>query len=65
MDSTGIYKLGGIIVMGESGGTALGQINISDVWKTISTMQINIGDSWKTVSLIQINIGDSWKNLTS
>jgi len=41
------------------------QINIGDVWKTVTGMQINIGDVWKTVTHAQINIGDVWKTIFS
>jgi len=57
------YFKGGVIFNLEDNEDSFGLINISDSWKTISSIQINIGDSWKEVSLIQINIADSWKDL--
>lgn len=39
------------------------QINIGDVWKTVTGVQINIGDTWKPVTKAQINIGDVWKTI--
>jgi hypothetical protein len=39
------------------------KINISDVWKDVSSIQINIGDSWKSLSELNINIADVWKTV--
>jgi hypothetical protein len=39
------------------------QVNIGDVWKSISAMQINIGDTWKPVAGAKVNIGDVWKTI--
>ena len=49
-------------VAGVASGTNM-QINIGDVWKTVTGLQINIGDVWKTVTNAQINIGDVWKTI--
>ncbi len=39
------------------------QINIGDVWKSITAIKINIGDVWKDVAGMKINIGDVWKTV--
>ena len=39
------------------------QLDISDVWKTVTAIQINIGDSWKEVTGAKVNISDSWKTI--
>jgi hypothetical protein len=39
------------------------QINIGDIFKTVTTYQLNIGDVWKPVTKVQQNIGDTWKSV--
>jgi hypothetical protein len=39
------------------------QVDIGDVWKTVSGLQINIGDAWKAVTHAWVNIGDVWKTI--
>jgi hypothetical protein len=48
---------------GQGGAGTHMQVNIGDVWKTVTGLQINIGDSWKTVTRVQQNIGDVWKDV--
>lgn len=62
LTTVSLYECGVIVAYIPSSGTNI-QINISDVWKSVSGVQINIGDVWKPVTKAQINIGDVWKTI--
>jgi len=47
---------------GPSTGTNM-QLNVSDIFKTVTAGQLNIGDVWKPVTGAQVNISDSWKKV--
>lgn len=49
----------------EEEGFVYPQLQIGNVWKTITEMKLQIGNAWKDITELKIQIGNAWKDLVS